>query len=68
MGTVLAEMSMSLDGEVKTPSAVKGLTHSTPNGWPCDHVPFTFLPGVEQAVPAAQATAGGKSAVSREHS
>ena len=39
------------------------VTHSTPNGWPRDNVPFTFLPGVEQAVSAAKATAGEKSVV-----
>ena len=39
------------------------VTHSTPDGWPRDNVPFTFLPGVEQAVSAAQATAGDKSVV-----
>jgi len=130
MGTVLAEMSMSLDGyvagpddqvealhgwylngEVETPAAVEGLafrtspasaqvlrdalahtgalitgrrnfdiadgwggnhplgvpvfvvTHSTPDGWPRDNAPFTFLPGVEQAVSAAKAAAGQKSVV-----
>jgi dihydrofolate reductase len=130
MGTVVAEMSMSLDGyvagrddqveglhgwylngEVETPSGSDGfafrtspasaqvlqdalagagalvtgrrnfdiaggwggnhplgvpvfvVTHSTPDGWPRDNVPFTFLPGVEQAVSAAQATAGEKSVV-----
>ena len=39
------------------------VTHTTPDGWPRDNVPFTFLPGVEQAVSAAQAAAGEKSVV-----
>jgi dihydrofolate reductase len=130
VGTVLAEMSMSLDGyvagpddqvetlhawyangEVETPAATEGfgfhtsaasaqvlrdalahtgalitgrrnfdiaggwgghhplgvpvfvVTHSTPDGWPRDNAPFTFLAGVEQAVSAAQAAAGDKSVV-----
>jgi dihydrofolate reductase len=130
VGTVLAEMSMSLDGyvaglgdrvealhgwyvdgEVETPSGSDGfafrtslasaavlrdalahsgalitgrrnfdlaggwsgshplgvpvfvVTHSTPDGWPRDNAPFTFVAGVEQAVSAARATAGEKSVV-----
>ena len=39
------------------------VTHSTPDGWPRDNAPFTFLAGVEQAVSAAQAAAGDKSIV-----
>jgi dihydrofolate reductase len=39
------------------------VTHSTPDGWPRDNAPFTFLAGVEQAVSAARATAGEKSVV-----
>ena len=39
------------------------VTHSTPDGWPRDNAPFTFLAGVEQAVAAAKATAGEKSVV-----
>jgi dihydrofolate reductase len=39
------------------------VTHSIPDGWPRDKVPFTFLPGVEQAVSAARAAAGDKSVV-----
>ena len=39
------------------------VTHSTPEGWPKDNVPFTFLDGVEQAVSAARAAAGEKSIV-----
>jgi dihydrofolate reductase len=39
------------------------VTHSTPDGWPRDDAPFTFMPGVEQAVAAAQAAAGDKSVV-----
>jgi dihydrofolate reductase len=39
------------------------VTHSTPDGWPRDNAPFTFLAGVEQAVSAAQAAAGEKSVV-----
>jgi dihydrofolate reductase len=39
------------------------VTHSTPDGWPRDDAPFTFLAGVEHAVSAAQATAGDKHVV-----
>jgi dihydrofolate reductase len=39
------------------------VTHSTPDGWPRDDAPFTFLDGVERAVASACAAAGEKSVV-----
>ncbi|MGH2893012.1 MAG: dihydrofolate reductase family protein [Solirubrobacteraceae bacterium] len=39
------------------------VTHSTPDGWPRDDAPFTFLDSVEQAVASARAAAGEKSVV-----
>jgi dihydrofolate reductase len=39
------------------------VTHSTPDGWPRDNAPFTFLAGVEEAVTAARAAAGEKAVV-----
>jgi dihydrofolate reductase len=39
------------------------VTHSTPEGWPRDGAPFTFLASVKQAISAARATAGEKAVV-----
>lgn len=39
------------------------VTHSTPDGWPRDGAPFTFVDDVERAVTAAQAVAGDKAVV-----
>jgi dihydrofolate reductase len=39
------------------------VTHSTPDGWPREDAPFTFLDSVEQAVAEARVAAGEKSVV-----
>ncbi|MGH2860624.1 MAG: dihydrofolate reductase family protein [Solirubrobacteraceae bacterium] len=39
------------------------VTHSTPEGWPRDGAPFTFLDDVGKAVSAAKEAAGGKAVV-----
>jgi dihydrofolate reductase len=39
------------------------VTHSTPEGWPRDDAPFTFLDSVERAVSQAKQAAGDKSVV-----
>jgi dihydrofolate reductase len=39
------------------------VTHSTPDGWPRDDAPFTFIASVEEAVASAQAAAGDRSVV-----
>jgi dihydrofolate reductase len=39
------------------------VTHSTPEGWPRDGAPFTFLDSVEQAISAARAAAGERTVV-----
>jgi dihydrofolate reductase len=39
------------------------VTHSTPEGWPRDGAPFTFLDSVEQAIAAARAAAGERRVV-----
>jgi dihydrofolate reductase len=39
------------------------VTHSTPDGWPRDDAPFSFVADIEQAIAAAQAVAGDKTVV-----